>query len=417
MEPFLAIGELLQKHGHEVVCCFPEQFRDTVLEMGFEFRPTTAEFLELIEGATGKSLMGGHGSFFQRTRGYIKLARDGMRVQKEIQTEQFQVLIDEKPDRIVYHPKSIIPVLWEMANPGKSVMVSPIPCMIHPVDHLSVMSINGNKDYGKTINRLTYRLVNNLRAFMSYRMTRKYHAAFINGEQGSLKKISIGAIKKCNLETQKSFYTVSPALFPQPKYWAKHVKVMGYHERTKTRNWKAPSELEDFLERHEKIVLITFGSMSNKKPEEKTRAIINVLKKHKVPAIINTSWGGLTKPSGEDLPDHIYFVSNIPYDWLFPKMYAVVHHGGSGTTHTTMKYGCASLIIPHIVDQFFWNKVLANLGAGPLGFPIKKLREELLEPKLLDLLNNEGYKTKAKQIAGQMAKEDFETKLVEGIIF
>ena len=28
MEPFLAIGEILKEKGHQVICAFPEQFRN-----------------------------------------------------------------------------------------------------------------------------------------------------------------------------------------------------------------------------------------------------------------------------------------------------------------------------------------------------------------------------------------------------
>ena len=57
----------------------------------------------------------------------------------------------------------------------------------------------------------------------------------------------------------------------------------------------------------------------------------------------------------------------------FPKIYAVIHHGGSGTTHQGLKYGCATMIIPHIIDQFVWNKIIYNIGAGPKGIKVDKI--------------------------------------------
>ncbi len=38
IEPFLAVGEVLKERGWEVVCLFPEQFRETTVAMGFRFR-------------------------------------------------------------------------------------------------------------------------------------------------------------------------------------------------------------------------------------------------------------------------------------------------------------------------------------------------------------------------------------------
>ena len=92
-----------------------------------------------------------------------------------------------------------------------------------------------------------------------------------------------------------------------------------------------------------------------------------------------------------------------------------MHHGGSGTTHTGLKNGCATMVIPHIVDQFFWNRLIAKIGAGPMGMPIKKLNALRLEEKLLDLWMNRDYKLKAEQLARQMAKEDFEEKILNGL--
>ena len=95
---------------------------------------------------------------------------------------------------------------------------------------------------------------------------------------------------------------------------------------------------------------------------EKTQTILNVLKRNRIAAIINSSWGGLEKI--EAASETIHFVNNIPYDWLLPKIYAVVHHGGSGTTHMALKYACPSLVIPHILDQFYWNNIIAKQKLG-----------------------------------------------------
>ncbi len=101
----------------------------------------------------------------------------------------------------------------------------------------------------------------------------------------------------------------------------------------------------------------------------------------------------------------IHFVERIPYDWIFPKVYAVIHHGGSGTTHTALRYGCAVMIIPHIIDQFLWNTLISDKGVGPKGIPIKSFKKQLLEPKLLDLFNTKAYRGRAEGIAEEMSKE------------
>ena len=135
----------------------------------------------------------------------------------------------------------------------------------------------------------------------------------------------------------------------------------------------------------------------------------------KIPAIINTASGGLSKLENYDTK-LIHFVSKIPYDWVFPKMYGVIHHGGSGTTHLALKYGCASMIIPHVVDQFVWDKIICDLGVGPRGIKISKITTKNLEPKILKLANNSSYKKEAEQVASRMEKEDFREELYNSIV-
>lgn len=187
--------------------------------------------------------------------------------------------------------------------------------------------------------------------------------------------------------------------------------MLGYHERDKTAAWKPSPGLLEFINRHPKFLLITFGSMSNPEPEKKTEMILIILKQFRIPAIINTAGGGLAEPADYDR-ELVYFVQGIPYDWIFPKTYGVIHHGGSGTTHMALKYGCASMIVPHIIDQYLWNTVGYKKGVGPKGPAITALKEATLAPKLKDLWQNPDYRKAAGEIASIMAKEDFSEELV-----
>lgn len=104
-------------------------------------------------------------------------------------------------------------------------------------------------------------------------------------------------------------------------------------------------------------------------------------------------------------PENILFVNDIPYDWAFSRMYAIIHHGGSGTTHTALKHGCPSLVVPHILDQFYWSRTIAGLHLGPEGIPIKNLDGKTFERKLLDLMNNPSYKNNAIILSEKMKAE------------
>ncbi|VAW76834.1 hypothetical protein MNBD_GAMMA12-2587 [hydrothermal vent metagenome] len=150
-------------------------------------------------------------------------------------------------------------------------------------------------------------------------------------------------------------------------------------------------------------------------PHKKSKIIIDILRRNNIAAIINICSGGLVKIEGLESP-HIHFVSTIPYDWVFPKVYAVIHHGGSGTTHMALKSGCASLIIPHIADQFFWNNTLYKMGVGPLGTQIGRFTTKNIEAKVVDLLKTISYKNTALKISVLMNSEDFDESLYQSLI-
>ena len=403
IEPFLAIAQLLKEKNWDVICVFPEQFRETVEQMELSFRGFSKEFLDILDGEDAKMFMGGHGSIFKRIGFLIKATRVHMKLSKDILALQHDTQKEEKPDRILYHPKCFYTLIWGMANPGKSILVSPVPGVAHGIKHLSIL---GN--YGETLNKLSYWAQVTIKAIMLKSLRRRYRKDYPELE------ITVSSIKKAMLEKEKTFYAISPSLFPKPEYWPSSADVVGYYERDKTINWQPDEKLIEFLEKNKKIIFITFGSMSNSNPKEKTRIIVEALKRNNISAIINTSWGGLEKT--DEFSDNIHFVSNLPYDWIFPKMYAIIHHGGSGTTHTALKYACPSLIIPHILDQFYWNRTVSALHLGPKGMSIKNLDEKTFESKLLDLINNVSYKRNAKLISEKMKSESNKDKLYEMIV-
>ena len=397
MEPFLAIGSLLASNGHQVAVAFPQQFESLAFDADMPFYSLGSEFLDLIESEDGKRVMGGK-SGFKKIMATLRLARKGQPAQDILALKQKQAVDQYKPDLIIHHSKAAYPLIWEVLNPKKTVMVSPVP-YLHYVEGHSHLGFNRN--FGPFFNKLTYTIADWGLVQFANRVLKKL----------KIKEVTKDQVKRV-LKTHKVIYTISPKLFTGDSKWPKNLHILGYHERNKTRKWQPSSELETFISTHSKILLITFGSMGNLNPKGNTQLLVDVVEKHQIPTIINTAGGGLIRPESYDA-NLIHFVSRIPYDWIFPKVYAVIHHGGSGTTHTALKYGCASMLIPHIIDQFVWNKMVASQNCGPLGIPISKVSFSLLEPKLLDLWGNSSYKAAAEKIGEAMRLEDLEDQLLE----
>jgi len=405
MEPFLSIALLLKSRGYSVICSMPEQFRKMVEETDLQFYGLSRQFLEAQKSKSFKRFIERKGFFIKRIRNNIQLFKESKEIMVDILAQQHELVLNEKPDFILYSAKCSYAILWGMANLGKTVLVIPKPCLIHKVDEHPPVGVKLN--LSKTCNRWLYERVNSGIARYMFNETKKYHNLY------PLAKASKNNIKDYLVNKEKIIYSFSPSLFKKPAYWPDQAKVLGYRERQKIDFWKPSEQLLQFLDTHTKIFFITFGSLVTTDSEKKTDLIFKVVSKLNIPAIINSSSGGLIPP--DKTPENVYFVKDIPYEWIFPKMYAVIHHGGAGTTHAALKFGCACMVIPHAFDQFFWNKIVSGLKVGPVGIPVKKINEKILLKKMADLWENENYKRRAKNIASEMTKENFENEILEFI--
>ena len=314
MEPLMAVGEKLKIRGHNVTCLFPEQFRAMALDSGFAFESLGSTFIEMLESEDGKAALGGSGGGVKKILSYIRLGLNYRGMNKDMVRVQKEVIDRLNPDCIVCNPKVIYPVIHRAINRSNLTIISPVP-YLHYIEGHSHLAFH--KNFGKTINKLTFKL-----AKFGLLKTIQTGAKWLKMETD----VSKSLISK-TLDEEKTIYTISPTLFSGSSTWPNYMKVLGYYERIKTNSWQASQELQSFINQHQKILFLTFGSMTNPAPEAKTRIFTDILVKHKIPCIINSSSGGLVKPEGFK-SELIYFVQGIPYDWVFQRMYATIHHGG-----------------------------------------------------------------------------------------
>ncbi|NND07829.1 MAG: hypothetical protein HKN87_15740 [Saprospiraceae bacterium] len=155
--------------------------------------------------------------------------------------------------------------------------------------------------------------------------------------------------------------------------------------------------------------------MTNPDPGGKGEAIRLIIEEYQIPTIINRASGGISINREHDV-NLLYITDQIPYDWILPYIYAMIHHGGSGTTHMGLKYGCASMIIPHIIDQFVWDDIVVQAGAGPRGVSIQHFTMSKIETKVLELLSNDIYKARAEEITQRMEVENYSPTLMNYIV-
>jgi len=198
-------------------------------------------------------------------------------------------------------------------------------------------------------------------------------------------------------------YGFSPSVIPKPSDWDNNIHVTGFWFLDSASDWIPSSDLMEFLQGGPPPVYIGFGSMSNRNPEETADLCLQALAQTKQRGIMLSGWGGLHKAN---LPNTVFMVDSVPHSWLFPRVGAVVHHGGVGTTGAGLRAGVPSIVIPFFGDQLFWGQRVAELGVGPEPIPRKKLTVERLAKAIQKALTDKTMRQRAADLGSKIQAED-----------
>lgn len=99
-------------------------------------------------------------------------------------------------------------------------------------------------------------------------------------------------------------------------------------------------------------------------------------------------------------------IDQAPHDWLFPRVSAVVHHGGAGTTAAGLRAGRPSIICPFFGDQPFWADRIHALGAGPRPLPQSRLTANGLAEAIALATGDRGISDAAERIGRAIRAEN-----------
>ncbi len=154
IEPFLAIGKMLKEKGHEVICAFSEQFRGLTESCDIEFASLGVKNDDVFASDINRIVMGGSG--IKKFFAFIKLMKRAQseKIPQEKEIKLYDLVKQERPDRILYHSKNVYPLLWEYENRGKTIFVSPFAYFHYIEGHTFFYG----KNYGEFFNKLTFML-------------------------------------------------------------------------------------------------------------------------------------------------------------------------------------------------------------------------------------------------------------------
>jgi UDP:flavonoid glycosyltransferase YjiC (YdhE family) len=204
-------------------------------------------------------------------------------------------------------------------------------------------------------------------------------------------------------------FAYSPTVVPPPAGWAPHIHVAGYAFLEAPAGYEPPRQLAQFLEAGEPPVCVSFGSMVSRLGAGVSEIALAALQATGQRGIIVRGWGAPAAASGNE---RVLYVDDVPYDWLFPRCAAAVHHGGAGTTAAALRAGVPSVVVPHAADQPFWGKRVAALGAGPQPVPVRRLTTARLAAALQEA-RQVGLRSGAQAVARSICEEDGVARAVQ----
>jgi len=368
-EPFYAFAKQASNLGHEVYLAVTEEFIGEIKDNSFKVLKLPGTIKQFVD-SNGVS--------------YIKNALDFLPNVRPMLVKILDVIsnqiIEIKPDVVFYHPTALTAPIAAKYVKALSVLVEIIP-VLSPTSEFASTGL-WTSDL-KFLNKLTYKGIE-LAEKLFFLETNKL-----------AKKLQVK-----NRDHDLAISLVSPALLNRPHDWPSNSYVVGpwYQEKKE----ELSQEITEFAERKETIYA-GFGSMKKKDPLKLAEAIIKACKELNLQLIINRGWGGLEIPSHYKNDDSIRFVNGISHTKIFPKVKAIIHHGGVGTVHAALRAGTVSIIVPFIVDQPWWADRLHRLNLGPKALPLRKFTTENVVKRINETSK---YKENVINIAKMMQKDD-----------
>jgi sterol 3beta-glucosyltransferase len=358
VQPIIALAKALKARGHEVALCTPTGFRRMVESHGVSYAHMDNAVLELTEAVLRTPSRAEQWRLF---RGFGSIVRAAL----EDEWRAAQAL---QPDVLAYHSKALGSHHIAEKLGAAEVLVMPLPLTRTRAFAAPIVPDLG---LGGWFNALSYRIVTLGNALWAA-ATNDFRTRTLG-----LPPLSRFADPMCRADGSAvtALYGYSEHLVPRPDDWPASVHVTGAWFLDESAGWEPPAALRTFLELGAPPVYVGFGSMGRAHAAKRTEAVLKAIALTGERAVLATGWGGL---EADVVPPTVFMLEAAPHDWLFPRMSAVVHHGGAGSTMAGLRAGKPTVICPFFGDQPFWGQMVLRRGVGAQPVPQRSLTAERL---------------------------------------
>lgn len=402
VQPAVALGKALKADGHNVRILAGANFKDWIERHGLEAVASKIDIQSVMESDLGRDWIEKGGNPLTQMRLIKKLTdqtgwpsmteawmacRDAEVIFSSFTSDIYALSIAEKLGvPIISIP--LQPALFPTRS-GAATMNAPLP------DRNSIINLIFGRLFLEPFNwRVSGKMVNRFRR-----------------EVLSLQPQT----RAQYLEAKRRLFTVqaySRHIVPHAADWPSTIRTTGFWFLEEQNDWEPPRDLTEFLDAGEPPVCIGFGSMIGHNLEQVTRIVIDAVRKSGRRAVLLSGWAGI---GNAKLGDMIYRLEAAPHEWLYPRVAAAVHHGGAGSTASSLRAGLPTVIVPHLGDQPFWGQRVYALGAGPKPISRNKLTATGLAAAIVAATTNQNMKRRSEDLGAKIRAEDGLGQAVEMI--
>ncbi|WP_433781378.1 glycosyltransferase [Actinomycetospora sp. CA-101289] len=385
--PYTGLGAGLRRAGHEVAIAAAEPFAAMVAAAGLEHRvlpgdPRAAQRSE----ANQRWQRGGRG-----VRGGVEMTRLLARHLRELGDAMIAAAARDTDVVLLSGPAYLggADVAEGLGLPSAGVFAAPA----HPTREFPPLI--GLPDLGPTGNRLAGGAV-----FAGMSPILAPAIRHIRSTLGLPPRSFRRTVQAHDRARWPVRYGVSPLVVPRPRDWRPGLEMAGYfwpHHGA----WTPPPTLRAFLDAGPPPVAVSFGSMAPRDPDRWSALIADALRQAGRRGIVQAGWAGFDVSA-----EHVVTVGEVPHTWLLPRVAALVHHSGAGTTAAALRAGVPTVPVPIAADQHFWAARQVALGVAPARLTSRGLTADALAAAIRAAVGEPGHRDRAGRFAARLEGED-----------
>lgn len=400
VQPYIALGAGFKHAGYEVRVLTHGTFADAVRAEGLEFADFGVDVRGVSEQAMREASLAGRSRLMALTT-FVRLMRRALQESKPLLQESVRRCwqATQDVDALLLNLLGIyigIPLAHKRGIPAFAAYVQPLTRTGEFPNVLFSPAPAWLTRVRPAYNRLSLDVAERL-TWLLYRGTL---GKAVHDVLGTPLRSPLPQMRR---EHTPIFYGFSPQVLPRPVDWPNYCHVSGYWFLDANAPYQPPPDLEAFLQAGPPPIYLGFGSMVSAGERRRTQQVVRALDRCGQRGILLTGWGANMH---ESLPETIFACDDIPHDWLFPRVAAVVHHGGAGTTGAGLRAGRPSLIVPYLADQFFWGRQIHERGLGPQPIAHTRLSAEALAQAITTMVADEAMRQRAASVGERIQAED-----------